>query len=244
MTWTRRIDELVGNDHFIVKYSPDCERYIDYIYEEETLLTDEEIISMPEQGDRLFKGYRVPVYKIASWIEPARIVELGTREGRSADSFVRAVHNWKDLNNRPDSKVFSFDPVPVEGVQVKYPELWEFYPLTGEDGYAKYGQMYLDIDLLYIDVDPHYFEPTNSLLRGYWANNVRPGGLIVMDDVAPQFDSSVAQIEYDKVWRPVRDYGTLRALLDYTDQNHDKIDYAFTVFNNYCNGFAVIKLKD
>jgi hypothetical protein len=243
MDWTKRINELVGQDRFIIKYSPNCEPFIDYLYDDNTT-EDEEIASMPEQDTRLFKGYRVPLYKIASWVEPARVIELGTREGRSADSFVRAVHNWIKINNREDSMVHSFDPNPIEGVTVKYPKLWNFYPMTGEEGYEKYGNEITAVDLLYIDVDPHYFEPTNSLLQGYWRNNVRSGGCIVLDDAAPQFDSSVAGIDYGGVWRPVRDYGVLRAILSFVDENDSVIDYCFTVFNNHCNGFSVIKFKE
>lgn len=243
MDWTKRIDELVGSDYFIIKYSPECEKFIDYIYDEGDLSTDSEIISMPEQDDKLFKSYRVPVYKIASWMEPARIVELGTREGRSADSFVRAVHNWKDVNDRGDSKVFSFDPNPIKGVNVKYPKLWEFHAMTGEDGYRKFGSEYENIDLLYIDTDPHTLDQTRMWLKYYWVNNVRPGGIIAMDDCCPQHQAEVKGKQYDGVWRVTDDYGILRALLEYTDENEHKIDYAFTVFNNHCNGFAVVRLK-
>jgi hypothetical protein len=241
MDWTPRINELVGKDSYILKEGAKCQAFIDYLYEN-NIFDDPEITSMPEQDNRLFKGYRVPLYKIASWIEPARIVELGTREGRSADSFVRAVNNWYKVNNREDSQVFSFDPVPVAGVVVKYPELWTFYPLTGEEGYEKHREQIDNIDLLYIDVDPHYLEPTLSLLNDYWVNNIRRGGYIVLDDSAPQFDASVAQIEYPGVWRPVRDYGVLRAILMLLEKKGDEIEYCFTVFNNQNNGFAVIKL--
>jgi predicted O-methyltransferase YrrM len=235
MDWTKRIGELVGQDYFIMKYGPDCDDFIKYLYRDYSG-GDPELDSMPEQNDKLFNSYRKPLYDIARFAKAEWVVELGTREGRSADSFVRAVGDkgW----------VVSFDPNPIEGVIVTYPERWTFHTLTGEDGYEQYGDTINNVDLLYIDTDPHTLSQTRMWLKDYWINVVRPGGFIVMDDCCPQHQEPVKGIKYDGVWQVTDDYGILQALLEFVDENDHRIDYAFAVFNNQCNGFAVIKLKD
>lgn len=236
--WTKRIDVLVGQDFYIHKDHKDVERFIDYLYrpyEKGDRLLD----SMEECGQGIFFKYSKVLYDIANYTKSRLITELGIRQARSSDAFLRAVSKYH-------GSVYSFDPVFVSDIFAKEPYTQYWYPaeMTGEEGYEKYGNNLKDIDLLYIDVDPHYYANNINILRNYWTPNVKPSGFIVMDDVAMQFSESVAPIEYDGIWRPVRDYGTGRAMLTFIDENDDKIDYCFTVFNNQCNGFAVIKLKD
>ena len=235
MDWTNRIDELVGHDSFVMRYGQDCEPFIEYMYRNYEG-GDPEIDSMPEQNDKLFQSYRKPLYDIAKYSKSQFIIELGTREGRSADSFVRAVGD--------EGKVISFDPNPIEGVSVTYPDRWIFHAMTGEQGYEVFGNSFPPVDMLYIDTDPHTLEQTRMWLKNYWIHLVRPGGFIVMDDCCPQHQAEVRDKHYEGVWRVTNDYGILRALLEYVDDNESNIDYAFTVFNNQCNGFSVIKLKD
>jgi predicted O-methyltransferase YrrM len=237
MDWTKRINDLVGQDFYIHKDHKDVKNFIDYLYapyEKSDRLLD----SMEEVDTDIFFKYRKPLYDIAYYTGAKTILECGIREGRSGDAFTRVV-------SKRGGRVYSYDPVllPETFVKGEFKKYWYYHEMTGEEGYKWNGDAEKDLDLLYIDVDPHYFEPTNSLLTGYWRNNVRQGGYIVLDDAAPQFDEAVAGKEYGGVWRPVRDYGVLRAILSFCDKNDDEVDYAFTVFNNQCNGFAVIKLK-
>lgn len=241
MDWTKRIDELVGQDFFIHKNgeNPDAvKNFIDYVYAPYEK-GDELLDSMEEVGTDIFFKYRKPLYDIAYYTGSKTILECGIREGRSSDAFTRVV-------SRRGGKVFSYDPVflPETFVKGEFRKYWHYHEMTGEEGYKYNGDTEKDLDFLYIDVDPHYFSPTYELVSGYWRNNLRKGGYIVLDDVAAQFDSEVKSIEYSGVWRPVRDYGTCKAMLTFLDENYDIIECCFTVFNNQANGFAVIKIKD
>jgi hypothetical protein len=239
MNWTTRIHELVGKDFYIHKDNGEVKDFIDYLYRPYKE-GDQDIDTMEERGDRkMFDLYKRVLYNIAVYTHAEKVVECGIREARSSDAFTRAV-------SKENGRVISFDPMFVPRVFVKdpYKQYWEPHEVTGEEGYKIFGTLVNNIDLLYIDVDPHYYNPTHSLLEGYWSKNVRKGGYIVLDDAAPQFDESVASIEYEGVWRPVRDYGVLRAILEFLDANDQRVDYCFTVFNNQANGFAIIKLGE
>jgi predicted O-methyltransferase YrrM len=234
MELTDRIDALVGRDNAILKDGPGCQEFIDYLYDESSVPSD-----MREYGHENFNRYTKILYKIANRIQPKLVVELGVREARSTHAFTRVLRNT-------GGHVYSFDPTPVGGIFVEdsYKDLWSYNELMGEEGYERYGKELQNIDLLYIDTDPHSFEQMHMWLHHYWIKNVRKGGFIVCDDCCPQHDIAVSSREYSDVWRVVKDYGIISALLLYIDENNSEIDYAFTAFNNHSNGFAVIKLGE
>lgn len=238
--WTKRIDALVGQDFYVHKDHKDVTNFIDYLYrpyEKGDRLLD----SMEEVDTDIFFKYRKPLYDIAYYTGAKTIVECGIREARSSDSFTRVV-------SKRGGKVYSFDPVflPETFVKEPYTQCWEPHELTGEDGYEKYGDKIKNIDLLYIDVDPHHYLDSAYFIsmQNGWIRNIKPSGYLILDDICGQHDESVKDIEYSNVWRVLRDYGVLRAFLEFIDDNSSKIDYAFTIFNNHANGFAIIKLKD
>jgi hypothetical protein len=230
------VSSYVGQDSFIIKDGPRCSEFVEYLYKPYTR-GDADLDSVNEQGTRAFDGYKRVLYNIANFIEAKTIVELGVREARSSDVFTRVV-------SKRDGMVYSFDPTPVGGLFIteSYKKYWEFHPLMGEDGYEQFGSQIKNFDMLYIDTDPHSREQMNMWLSGYWINNIRKGGYIVADDTAPQHDELVGDTEFDGVWRPVRDYGVFGGLLNYILSNDNKIEYAFSVYNNQSNGFSVIKL--
>jgi hypothetical protein len=238
MNWTERINALVGKDFFIHKDHLGVKDFIDYLYrpyEKGDRLLD----SMEEVGTDIFFKYRKPLYDIASYTGAKIICECGIREGRSSDAFTRVV-------SKSNGKVFSYDPVllPETFVKGEFRKYWYYYEMTGEEGYKRNGDLQNNLDLLYIDVDPHSkFQTDIFLSDNYWVNSVRRGGYVVLDDCNPQHDENVSGLEYSGVWRVVRDYGVLSSILEFLDKNEDRIGYCFTVFNNQANGFAVIKFK-
>jgi hypothetical protein len=229
------VHSYVGKDINVFKDGVGCQEFVDYLYRDyrggDSLLD-----SISEQNDPIFKNYKKVLYNIANYIRPKVIVELGVREARSTDMFTRVV-------STTGGKVFSFDPTPIGHPRMgPYQDFWEFHPLMGEEGYAQFGSIIKEIDLLFIDTDPHSKEQMDMWFTKYWINNVKKGGFVVADDVAPQHDVILKGREYPNVWRPVRSFGVFSSLLEFVETQSNKIDYAFSVYNNHCNGFAVIKL--
>jgi hypothetical protein len=230
------VSSYVGQDSFIIKDGPRCSEFIEYLYKP-FIRGDADLDSINEQGTKLFDQYKRVLYNIANFVEAKAIVELGVREARSSDAFTRVV-------SKRNGMVYSFDPTPVENIFItaSYRKYWQFHPLTGEDGYEQFGDKIKDFDMLYIDTDPHSREQMDMWLSNYWIHNISKGGYIVADDTAPQYDELIADLEFEGVTRTVRDYGVFSSLLNYVLNNNEKIEYAFSVYNNQSNGFSVIKL--
>jgi hypothetical protein len=169
-----------------------------------------------------------------------KIVELGVREGHSTDAFTRACYYTA-------GSVYSFDPGNVDKLERNlmmpdFDDYWTFYRMKGEDGYNRYGKEIGDIDLLYIDTDPHSYPQMKMWMENYWIHSLRPGTILVADDCAPQHQSGVNDTP-PNVWNVGAQYGVLQALLEWIDANEDKIEYAFSVSNLESNGTAIIKLR-
>jgi hypothetical protein len=240
MDWTKRINELVGKDFYIHKDHPDVKDFIDYLYAPDSEEDLEVFRDMPEFGEPLFDKYTKVLYKIANYIKPKVAVELGVRQGRSSLSYLKVLEQIGGV-------LHSFDPVRASDVMLNENEPnWRFYEMKGEEGYEKYGDQIGKIDMLYTDVDPHHLSDSlyHISFQNGWMRNIRPSGHLILDDVAPQYQSAVRSIDYEGVQRIVRDYGTVQAMLILLDEHYNKIDYCFTVFNNHCNGFAIIRLKE
>jgi hypothetical protein len=128
---------------------------------------------------------------------------------------------------------------------------WVYHECTGEKGYKDFQGPYFlqDIDLLYIDTDPHTYDQTRMWFHDYWIHCVKPGGYIALDDCSPYFQEGVNK---DLVPRLVSNYkimnigiwGVLRAIDEFVRENYDKIEFAFSVWNLTSPGTAIIKLKE
>lgn len=170
------------------------------------------------------------------------IIEIGTLHGLSSSSFMRALGGGGHL--------ISFDPnmseIVWDWMPPNYENLWTRYTMTGQAGYNAVKDR-LDgehIDLLFIDA-AHDYNDTQQLLNGYWLNKIRPGGYIALDDCTPQFQ---AEINYNQIpehfyKRGNLNYGVLRALLEFTEKNDYRIEYAFIINTIHSTGFGVIKLR-
>jgi len=233
MDLVERVDSLVGKDSAILVHGIGCQEFIDYLYDDQNDVPTD----MVEFGTELFNRYARIIYRITNYIKPKTIVEIGTREGRSTDAFTRVVATT-------DGHVYSFDPVRQKTfVSDAGKAHWTFHEMKGEEGYQEHADGIGLIDLLYIDCDPHSLENTRIWLNNYWIKQLRRGGYLLMDDACPQHDTVVADKNYDGVWRILKDYGVLSGLLEFLAGNNN-IEYAFTVFNNHRNGFAVVKIKE
>lgn len=231
-----RINSYVGQDAIILKDGEGCKEFIDFLYK--PYWGGDPLLDSISEHDRIlfFTMYKKILYKIAKYIKPKLVVELGVREARSSDTFTRVV-------STTGGKVYSFDPTPIGHTFMgPYTDYWEFHPCTGEHGYVQMGETIKNIDMLFIDTDPHSKVQMDMWLSQYWIKNVKSGGFIVADDAAPQNDELVSGQNYEHIWRPVRNYGVFSSLLEYVDRESASIEYAFTVYNNHANGFAVVKL--
>jgi len=181
-------------------------------------------------------------YNIVALTGSKTIVEVGTLHGLSSSAFMRALGDSGHL--------ISFDPnmseIVWDWMPSNYEDLWTRYTMTGQAGYNAVKDR-LDeeyIDLLFIDA-AHDYNDTQQLLNGYWLNKIRPGGYIALDDCTPQFQ---AEVNYDQIpehlyERGNLNYGVLRALLEFTKRNNDRIEYAFIINTVRSTGFGVIKLR-
>jgi predicted O-methyltransferase YrrM len=105
----------------------------------------------------------------------ARVVELGVRSGVSTSAFLAA------LETDRKGHLWSFDIAPADVPQdFRDSEHWTF---TETDGL---GELALDtapkeIDVLFIDLDPHSFEQTLTALT-LWVPRIVPGGVALLHD--------------------------------------------------------------
>ena len=192
---------------------------------------------------------RQVLYNLVKHLKPEKVVELGVRDGYSTTAIVKA------LVENGSGELDSFDPVWDEERFVRENLVdnlrWFYHEMTGEDGYewAKNEYYFDDIDLLYIDTDPHEYSQTRMWFNEYWIHNVRPGGYIALDDCSPYFQEG---IDPSKVPDRVEGYeimnkgiwGVLRAIVEFVEEQDDKIEFAFSLYNHSSPGTAIIKLKD
>lgn len=192
--------------------------------------------------------YKKTLFNIVKIYSPKVMVELGVREGNSSDAFTRALMlNHLDTGNQ--GKLTSFDPegdghdILAQDMFIpQSAEYWDFYTMMGEAGYEEFGNKITDIDLLYIDTDPHSYEQMKMWLNHYWIKNVRSGGLVVFDDCAPQHQEGV-NFTPAEVWNVGAQFGVLKAVLEFVDNNQDRIDFAMSMCNVRSNGVGIIRLK-
>lgn len=187
------------------------------------------------------RPYKLAIYNFTKLLDPTVIVELGVREGNSSDAFTR------NLIRQGRGKLYSFDPSGEERLHkhmfhAASEEYWEFHPMLGEDGFEQFKNTVTNIDLLYIDTDPHSYEQMQMWLKSYWIQNVRPGGYIMFDDCAPQHQKEVVEVPTN-IFNVGANYGVLRAVLEYVDTSSD-VEWAISVCNVKSNGVGLIKLKD
>ncbi len=152
------------------------------------------------------------------------IIELGTASCYSTQGLIRAA----SLNG---GKVFSFDPCMYTGyISPAYRSYWQFAQLTGEEGYAQWDKS-KQVDLLYIDTNPHSYDQTRMWLNEHWIKSLRPDGLILFDDGAEWEQQELG-------------FGVLEAVNQFVEQNQERVEF-FLIEDNVSpfHGIAVVKLK-
>jgi predicted O-methyltransferase YrrM len=175
------------------------------------------------------------IYRITRVINPSFIVEIGVREGFSTVAFLRATEN----------KVISFDPVFVGNKMFNTPlkQRWDYHQLFDYEAYEKFSEELRDIEFLYIDVAPHDYEQTVDILKKNFILNLKKGGYLLLDDCSPLHQEEVKEIP-EALWDANAGYGTLRATLEFIEENDSRIEYAFSIQNNHSNGLLLIKFKE
>ena len=214
----------------------------------EKLTTDDG--TLPRKGIRDYNNRaRVVLYNLVRHINSLPdIVELGVREGFSTTAFAAA------LGDKSRGYLTSIDPEWHEELFKRHLMvdcMWKYHQMTGEERYRQLEAKghYPYIDVLYIDTDPHDYEQTRMWLHEYWIQNIRPGGYIMLDDCSPYFQQGV---DLAKVPAFVGDFqvvnagewGVLRAILEFIEEQSDRLDYAFSVWNHSSPGTAIIKLRE
>jgi predicted O-methyltransferase YrrM len=175
--------------------------------------------------DELIADYEAPelLFDYASASGSKTIVELGTAACYSIQGLLRAA----SLNG---GKVFSFDPCMYTGyVPTKYRSYWKFTQSTGEEGFSQWDKS-SQVDLLYIDTNPHSYEQTKMWLEKHWVKLVKPGGLILFDDGAEWEQQQLG-------------FGVLEAVKQFVEQNQERVEF-FLLEDNAppFHGVAVVKL--
>ena len=214
-----------------------------------TLTTDDG--SLPRTGVPTYSNWgRIVLYNLVRHINSIPdIVELGVREGLSTTAFAAA------LGDKSPGFLTSYDPEWHEELFKRHLMTdceWKYYEVTGEEGYALHGDVgghRTYIDLLYIDTDPHDYNQTKAFLHNYWIQNVRHGSYIVLDDCSPYFQRGMDVAKVPKMIGDFKvmnagEWGVLQAILEFVEENADKLDYAFSVWNHSSPGTAIIKLKE
>jgi predicted O-methyltransferase YrrM len=190
--------------------------------------------------DNSSKFFKEALFDAVILYEPKTIVELGVREGRSTDAFIRG------LMSLGRGYLHSFDPANQANLEkhnlpADYEKWWTYYPLMGEDGWRLHAKDIGDVDLLFIDTDPHNYQQTKMWTEQYWINDMKPGSVIIWDDCAPQHQEGITGD--GKAWDVGAQFGTLPAVMEYIDTHPDKIEYAFSVVNKESNGLLVMRMR-
>lgn len=234
------IKELIGKEQVVYKDGPERYPFHDRLNRLATtpnVHRDEEMDLGPARNIQLYKKV---LFDITTVIKPKLVVELGVREGYSTDAFIRALYS-------SNGRLVSFDPqdkVQRSNLISGYETVWTYHGLTGEEGFERYSSELGEIDMLYIDTDPHSYEQMRMWLSRYWIRNLRPGGYVVFDDCAPQHQNEVNDSEIPHgVWNVGARYGVLRAVLEYIQGNPDRIDFAVSYGNVLSNGIGVMKIS-
>lgn len=175
--------------------------------------------------DELIADYEAPeiLFDYACASGSRTVVELGTAACYSTQGLLRAA----SLN---EGKVFSFDPCMYTGyVPPKYRSYWVFTQSTGEEGYSQWDKS-RQVDLLYVDTNPHSYEQTKMWLEKYWIKSVKPDGLILFDDGAEWAQQELR-------------FGVLEAVKQFVEQNWERVEF-FLIEDNSSpfHGIAVVKL--
>ncbi len=234
------IKDLIGKDRVVYRDGPGLSTFDEALRRFDATpnaLRDENMDLGPSRNIRLYKKV---LFNVASVIRPKLVVELGVRQGYSSDAFIRTLSLSK-------GKLFSFDPqdkVNRSHLISEFEDIWTYHSLTGEEGYKRYSSELGEIDMLYIDTDPHSYEQMRMWLRRYWIRNLRPGGYVVFDDCAPQHQQEVADSDVPSgVWSVGARYGVLRAVLEFIRENSQRVDFAVAYSNVLSNGIGVMKLS-
>jgi predicted O-methyltransferase YrrM len=243
MKWEEYLNSLVGQETIILKDSSNCKEFFSRLQEiqKKRVLIRDNMEIKNTRNEKQLGDYKYTLYNLVVCTDASLVVELGVRQGNSTDAFVRA------LSNRENGRLISFDPAFKEMLlshifMENHNDFWTFHYITGEEGYEKFKDQITNIDFLYIDTDPHSYQQTKIWLNNYWIHNVRPGGFVVFDDCAPQHQQGVNWVPKD-IWNVNgTNYGILKAVVEFIDQNSEKIDFAFTTCNTKSNGVGVIKL--
>lgn len=253
MDYNKRMNDLLGQDMIVYYDSGGLNKFMNLfttIAEDRTSYPYREKMDLNHGGTpESMQCYKKALFNLVIAHKPKTIVELGVREGNSSDAFIRALKYYDEENLDEPGRLTSFDPgsngydILAQGMFLpESSKYWDFYTMTGEAGYEKFGDKIIDIDLLYIDTDPHSFKQMTMWLNDYWIQNVRAGGLVVFDDCAPQHQEGV-NFTPAEVWNVGAQFGVLRAVLEFVDNNQDRVDFAMSVCNVRSNGVGVIKLK-
>ena len=139
----------------------------------------------------------------------------------------------------------SIDPV-FTGNRMFTEELkkhWVYHPNFDYEVFSTEKDIIHGFDLLYIDVAPHDYEQTVTMLSERFITRLKKGGYLLLDDCSPLHQEEV--IETPKgLWNVGAMYGTLRATLEFLDERDEDIEFAFSVENNHSNGLLLIKFKE
>ena len=228
----RRIKNMMDQDIIVLKHPTQTDDIFEHLVNGEAL----------SDGDYLLRKqisiYRWPCYNLLYYdftvLTGAKtIVELGTREGVSADAFVRG------LKTNGAGHLYTFDPEGELDISQQHftPDFYEwcsFYQMKGEDGFELSELGDIKPDILYIDTDPHIYEQTKIWLSEYWIRRLKPGSYLLLDDVAPRHQKEV------KVGGT---YGILKAHLEWFDQYTDQLEWSIIVCAMKQNGCAISKFK-
>ncbi len=119
------------------------------------------------------------LYGWALWWAPARICELGVRAGNSTVAFLTALE--AEMTRGQYGHLWSFDLEDPEVPDVvRDCPWWTFTRADARDP----GTPWLlpdQVDVLFLDTDPHTYESTYTDLE-FWAPRVARGGVILAHD--------------------------------------------------------------
>jgi len=119
------------------------------------------------------------LYALGCAVQPAVIVELGTRQGTSTRTLAY-------LAKKIGAHFFTVDPDPGCQDFIKdllHPEHCVFLNMTGEHAFS--AGVTPAPDLLFIDTDPHTYDQTKMWLETWVRTSLPHGGVAAFHDTVP-----------------------------------------------------------
>jgi len=235
MTLDEKIRSLVGQDTIVFKDSKEGNILLENIQKYDSKIFDNKLLINKFTKNTFL--YMQGLYRFTKCIQPELIVELGVRESYSSVSFLEGLRGTT-------GRLISFDPQfignPLLTDTLK--SKWTYYPLYDYEGFDKFSLYITNIDVLYIDIDPHDREGTSKVLREGFITNIKRDGYILLDDTAPQHQQEVNN-RYNNLFDVGAKYGVLSSILVFIEEYSDSIEFAFSINNKDSNGLTIIKYK-